>query len=80
VANDGLIPAVFGKLDSKTRIPVDGARLVTIPIGLLAFMLDLEQISKIISMGNLLMYSFVSGSGIALRLQGKENSADRFRN
>ena len=69
VANDGLLPAIFAKVDPVTRIPVAGAWLVTIPIGLLAFFLDLEQITKIISIGNLLMYNFVSGCGIALRLR-----------
>jgi len=69
VALDGLIPPIFCKIDPVTRIPVAGAWLVTIPIGLLAFMLDLEQITKIISMGNLLMYSFVTGCGIALRFR-----------
>ena len=69
IANDGLIPKVFCELNPVTRIPVKGSWLVTIPIGLLAFFLDLEQITKIISLGNLLTYSFVSGCGIALRLR-----------
>lgn len=42
VADDGLLPPIFCKLDPDTRIPVAGAWLVTIPIGLIAFMLDLE--------------------------------------
>jgi amino acid transporter len=80
VAQDGLIPPIFCKLDPVTRIPVAGAWLVTIPIGLLAFMLDLEQITKIISMGCLLTYSFVIGCLIALRLRDKNKPTERVRN
>ena len=34
--------------------------------------MDLEAITKLISMGNLLMYSFVTGCGIALRFRQRE--------
>ena len=37
-----------------------------------AFFLDLEQITKIISCGNLTTYSFVTACGIALRLRERE--------
>ena len=37
-----------------------------------AFFLDLEQIAKLISCGNLLTYSFVSACGIALRFRKRE--------
>lgn len=71
-----MIPKVFAELNPVTRIPVKGSWLVTIPIGLLAFFLDLEQITKIISMGNLLTYSFVSGCGIALRFRESNQTSE----
>ena len=37
-----------------------------------AFFLDLEQITKIISCGNLTTYSFVTACGIALRFRERE--------
>ena len=43
-----------------------------IVISVPAFFLDLEQIAKLISCGNLLTYSFVSACGIALRFRKRE--------
>ena len=43
-----------------------------IVISIPAFFLDLEQIAKLISCGNLLTYSFVSACGIALRFRQRE--------
>lgn len=37
-----------------------------------AFCLDLEQITKVISCGNLLTYSFVTACGVALRFRERE--------
>ena len=37
-----------------------------------AFLLDLEQITKVISCGNLMTYSFVSACGVALRFRERE--------
>mmetsp|Transcript_26065 Transcript_26065/g.32552 ORF Transcript_26065/g.32552 Transcript_26065/m.32552 type:complete len:96 (+) Transcript_26065:1252-1539(+) len=37
-----------------------------------AFMLDLEAITKVISCGNLMTYSFVTACGVALRFRERE--------
>ena len=66
-AHDGLIPKIFGEVDPVTRIPVKGSWIVYVIVAIPAFLMDLEAITKLISMGNLLMYSFVTGCGIALR-------------
>jgi len=34
-----------------------------------AFFLDFEEITKVVNIGNLLTYSFVTACGIALRLR-----------
>ena len=71
-AQDGLIPKIFCELDPETRIPIWGSWIVFIAVAVPAFFMDLEAITKLISMGNLLMFNFVSGCGIALRLRHKE--------
>ena len=71
-AQDGLIPKKFGELDPETRIPVWGSWIVFILVAIPAFFMDMEAITKLISMGNLLMYNFVSGCGIVLRFRKRE--------
>ena len=53
-------------------MPVKGAWIVWLVISIPAFMLDLEQITKVISCGNLTTYSFVTACGIALRFRDRE--------
>ena len=48
---------------------------------LLAFLLDLEQLTRIVSIGNLITYGFVTACGIALRFrQPKTQSGVRSPN
>jgi amino acid transporter len=70
-AHDGLVPKIFGEVDSDTRIPVKGSWIVFIVVAIPAFFMDLEAITKLISMGNLFMYSFVSCIGIELRYRDR---------
>ena len=53
-------------------MPVKGSWIVVFFMAIPAFMLDLEAITKVISCGNLLTYSFVSACGIALRFREPE--------
>ena len=49
-----------------------GAWLVFFAMSFPAFFLNLEQITKVISVGNLMNYSFVSACGIALRFRQRD--------
>lgn len=72
-ADDGLIPKIFSELSPTTHVPVKGSWIVTLVIAIPAFCLDLEQITKVISCGNLMTYSFVSACGLALRFRERES-------
>jgi len=60
------------EINPVTRVPVAGAWYTFLFMAGPAFFLDLEQITKIISCGNLMTYSFVTGCGIALRFRERE--------
>ena len=71
-ADDGLLPPIFSRVNPTTNVPVAGAWLVWLGMSIPAFMLDLEAITKVISCGNLMTYSFVTACGIALRFRSRE--------
>ena len=68
-AKDGLFFKVFKEIDPKTKVPVKGAWITCIFVCIVCFFLNLEELSKIISLGNLLNYSFVNAGVIALRFR-----------
>lgn len=74
-ANDGLLPAIFARLNPSTGVPVVGSWICIFFMSIPAFMLDLEQITKVISCGNLLTYSFVTACGVALRFRERDTQA-----
>ena len=59
-------------MSPATNVPVAGAWIVLLCMSIPAFMLDLETITKVISCGNLMTYSFVTACGIALRFRSRE--------
>ena len=56
-------------------MPVVGSWICWFFMSIPAFMLDLEQITKVISCGNLLTYSFVTACGVALRFRERDTQA-----
>jgi len=76
-AHDGLVPDVFGEIDEHTRIPVKGSWIVFVIVAVPAFFMDLEAITKLISIGNLFMYSFVTCCGIVLRYRERSSQSER---
>ena len=56
-------------------MPSKGAWIVCAIASFLAFFLDLEQLTRIVSIGNLLTYGFVTACGIALRLRQPETQS-----
>lgn len=63
---------MFQKLDPKTKVPVIGAWICCFFECLISFFLDLETLVKIVSLGNLLTYAFVTAGALSLRYR-KEN-------
>ena len=71
-ADDGLLPKFFAEVDPKSGTTKKGAWVVLAIISFPAFFLNLEQITKVISVGNLMNYSFVSACGVALRFRERD--------
>ena len=63
--------SVFKEIDPIAKIPKKGAWYTCVFVCVVCFFLDLEKLSKIISLGNLLNYSFVNAGVIALRFRPK---------
>ncbi len=72
-AKDGLFFKVFKEIDPITKVPVKGAWYSCIFVSLVCFFLDLEELSKIISLSNLINYSFVNAGVIALRFRPQQD-------
>jgi APA family basic amino acid/polyamine antiporter len=65
--------SVFGELHPKYKVPVKGGWIICFFICLVSFFLDLEAITKIISVGNLMTYTVVNMAVIALRFRDTDN-------
>lgn len=67
-----MLPRIFAKVNPKTGVAVYSIWIVCGLISIPAFFLNLEQITKVISVGNLMNYSFVSACGVALRFRDRD--------
>lgn len=70
-AQEGLLPTIFCEVNSSTGIPVKGSVILTALLVPLAFFQSLEQISKLISLSQLIIYSFVSVCSLYVRFTPK---------
>jgi APA family basic amino acid/polyamine antiporter len=61
-------------------VPIKGAWISCIAMSFISFFLDLEQLTKLISIGNLTIYSFVCAGVIALRFRGEDSVGKRVKN
>ena len=68
---------IFKKMNPRNNVPTWNIYIHCIILGLISFFADLEQLSRVISLGNLLSYSVINGSCIALRhVKGDEERSD----
>ncbi len=72
-SDDGLIFSVFAELHPKTNVPVKGCWICVVPICIMSFFLNFEQILKFDILGVLVSYTIINMSAIALRLRKKVN-------
>ena len=68
-ASDGLFFKVFSEIDPVTKVPKKGAWIMCVAVCIICFFLDLEAMTIIISLGNLLSYSLVNLAVIVLRMR-----------
>ena len=66
-ALEGLLPKIFTEVNMSTGIPVKASIILTCLLAPVAFFLDFEQISKLISLSQLLVYVLVCTCGIYIR-------------
>ena len=70
MADDGLIFKWFGRINKRTKVPLNAIIVFTLLNGLIAAVFDLEALVEFLSIGTLLAYSIVSACVIILRHQG----------
>ncbi len=67
IANDGLLPKFFGKVNSKCGTPQNATIVACIATSLVAGLLPLSVLSELVSIGTLMAFSIVCISVIILR-------------
>ncbi|PIN08082.1 Amino acid transporter [Handroanthus impetiginosus] len=67
MARDGLLPSFFSEVNKKTQVPVKSTITTGILAALLAFFMDVEQLSGMVSVGTLLAFTMVAVSVLILR-------------
>ncbi len=60
---------MFKDLDPISSVPVKGAWVSCIAVCALAFFMDIEELTFLISIENLLTYSLVNGGVLAMRFR-----------
>ena len=78
LAKDGLFFERFKHLDEKTHVPTKGSWISCIFVCLVSVLLNVEELTFVISIENLFTYSFVNAGLLALRF--RENPAERHPN
>lgn len=67
MARDGLLARWFGNLHEKTRSPLFGTLFSGIGAGVLALIMDLDELAAMISIGTLMAFSTVCAGVVTLR-------------
>ncbi|CAH0564535.1 unnamed protein product [Brassicogethes aeneus] len=67
MAQDGLLFAFMGKVNSKTQLPLTNLVISGVASAIIALLFDLEKLVEFMSIGTLLAYTIVSASVIILR-------------
>ena len=78
LAKDGLFFERFKELDPITHVPVKGSWISCVIVIFLSVLLDVEQLTFVLSVENLLTYSFVNAGILALRF--RQNPSERHKN
>ncbi|GLT87473.1 hypothetical protein SLE2022_055550 [Rubroshorea leprosula] len=67
MARDGLLPSFFSDINKHTKVPVKSTVTAGILAAVLALLMDVEQLSGMVSVGTLLAYTAVAVSVLILR-------------
>ncbi|NP_001265934.2 cationic amino acid transporter 2, vacuolar-like [Solanum lycopersicum] len=67
MARDGLLPSFFSDVNKRTQVPIKGTIATGLLSGTLAFFMNVEQLSGMVSVGTLLAFTMVAISVLILR-------------
>ncbi|GER52592.1 cationic amino acid transporter [Striga asiatica] len=67
MARDGLLPSFFSDVNKKTQVPMKSTIVTGVLAAVLAFFMDVEQLSGMVSVGTLLAFTMVAISVLILR-------------
>ncbi|XP_073286797.1 cationic amino acid transporter 2, vacuolar-like [Primulina huaijiensis] len=67
MARDGLLPSFFSDVNKSTQVPVKSTVVTGLLSGVLAFFMDVDQLSGMVSVGTLLAFTMVAISVLILR-------------
>ncbi|XP_058204235.1 cationic amino acid transporter 2, vacuolar-like [Rhododendron vialii] len=67
MARDGLLPSFFSDINKHTKVPVKSTVVTGIAAAALAFLLDIDQLAGMVSVGTLLAFTTVAVSILILR-------------
>ncbi|EPS66887.1 hypothetical protein M569_07889, partial [Genlisea aurea] len=67
MARDGLVPSFFSDVDGRTRVPVKSTVVTGSLASVLAFFMDVDQLSGMVSLGTLLAFTTVAVCVLILR-------------
>lgn len=76
MAQDGLLFSFFGIVDPKTRVPTVGILITGFSAAMLACFIPLESLANMISLGTLMVFTFVDAGVIILRLSPSRGVGD----
>lgn len=69
MAKDGLLFRIYGQINPKTGVPTIGTIITGVFTAAVACLIDLESLANAISLGTLMVFTFVDAGVILLRLQ-----------
>ena len=69
MGRDGLLPAMFAKVNPRTMAPVQNTVIVAVAVAVLAALIPLDKLAETVSIGTLAAFIVVSAGVIVLRIQ-----------
>ncbi|KAL3533308.1 hypothetical protein ACH5RR_006829 [Cinchona calisaya] len=67
MARDGLLPSFFSDVSKQTQVPVKSTVVTGLLAGTLAFLMEVDQLAGMVSVGTLLAFTMVAISVLVLR-------------
>jgi len=80
MSKDGLMFKIFGKVNRRTGVPVEGTIITGLLSAVIALFLDLNVLINMISIGTLLAFTVVCGGVVILRYEPADPNVEKSQN